>query len=145
MSATRILSMVILFLMAVPASAQDATGSIRGTVLDASNSRIAQASIVIVNTATAARYTRHHRRRGKVRPRTAPPGDYSARVVAQGMSPQVTPQLRVDIGAATNLEFHLAIAGAHENITVSAAPPWSKPNPQPYPRSSTSAPSKTCP
>jgi hypothetical protein len=57
MSATRILPIVILFLMAVPGSAQDATGSIRGTVLDSSNSRIAQASIVIVNTATAARFT----------------------------------------------------------------------------------------
>jgi hypothetical protein len=38
------------------------------------------------------------------------------------MSSQITPQLHVDIGAAATLEFHLTIAGAHENITVSAAP-----------------------
>lgn len=122
MSATRILSIVILFLMAVPASAQDATGSIRGTVLDASYSRIAQASIVIVNTATAARFTATTDAEGRFAVDALPPGEYSARAVAQGMSPQVTPQLRVEIGAVTNLEFHLAIAGAHENITVSAAP-----------------------
>ncbi len=51
-----------------------------------------------------------------------PPGDYSARVVAQGMSPQVTPQLHVDVGGAAELEFRLTVAGAHENVTVSAAP-----------------------
>ena len=122
MSATRILPVVILFLMAVPASAQDATGSIRGTVLDSSNSRIARASIVIVNIATAARFTATSDTEGTFALDLLPPGDYSARVVAQGMSPEVTPQLHVDIGATANLEFHLTIAGTHENITVSAAP-----------------------
>jgi len=38
------------------------------------------------------------------------------------MSPQVTPQLHVDVGAATNLEFHLTVAGTHENVSVSGAP-----------------------
>jgi hypothetical protein len=38
------------------------------------------------------------------------------------MSPQVTPQLHVDVGAAAELEFRLTIAGAQENVTVSAAP-----------------------
>ena len=38
------------------------------------------------------------------------------------MSPQVTPQLHVDVGAVAVLEFHLTIAGAHENVTVSGAP-----------------------
>ena len=50
------------------------------------------------------------------------PGDYSGRVTAQGMSPQVTPQLHVDVGAAAVLEFRLTIAGVHENVTVSGAP-----------------------
>jgi hypothetical protein len=122
MSATRILPVVILFLMAVPASAQDATGSIRGTVSDSSGSRIGQASIVVVNIATAARYTATSDAEGSFAIDALLPGDYSARAVAQGMSPQVTPQLHVDIGATTNLEFHLTIAGTHENITVSAAP-----------------------
>ncbi|HEY3619926.1 MAG TPA: TonB-dependent receptor, partial [Candidatus Sulfotelmatobacter sp.] len=48
--------------------------------------------------------------------------DYSARVVAEGMSPEITPQLHVDIGGSANLEYRLAIAGAQENVTVSAAP-----------------------
>jgi Carboxypeptidase regulatory-like domain len=122
MFSTRILPLVVLFLIAAPASAQDATGSIRGTVLDSSGSRIAQASIVVVNTATAVRFTATTDAEGAFALDLLPPGDYSARVAAEGMSPQVTPQLHVDIGAAATLEFHLTIAGAHENITVSAAP-----------------------
>ena len=38
------------------------------------------------------------------------------------MSPQVTPQLHVDVGATAELKFVLTIAGAHENVTVSGAP-----------------------
>src|ERR1039458_5781111 len=60
MSSTRIVSLpaLILFLIAMPASlaAQDsATGSIRGTVSDSTSSRIALASIAIVNIATGTR------------------------------------------------------------------------------------------
>jgi hypothetical protein len=87
-------------MFAMPASPQDATGSLRGTVLDASNSRIPQASITIVNTATAARYNAVSDALGNFALDLHPPGDYSARVVAEGMSPQITPQLHVDIGAA---------------------------------------------
>ncbi|MFZ0814549.1 MAG: carboxypeptidase-like regulatory domain-containing protein, partial [Candidatus Sulfotelmatobacter sp.] len=46
-----------LFLTA-PAGAQDAaTGAIHGTVLDPAGAHIAQASIVVVNSATGARYS----------------------------------------------------------------------------------------
>ena len=108
--------------MAASLAAQDATGAIRGAVLDSTGSRIAQASIVVVNTATGTRYTATSDAGGDFAFELLPPGDYSARVVAEGMSPQVTPQLHVDVGAAANLEFRLTIAGAHENVTVSAAP-----------------------
>jgi len=51
-----------------------------------------------------------------------PPGDYSARATAQGMAPQVTPQLHVDVGGATEIEFRLTLAGPQENVTVSSSP-----------------------
>jgi hypothetical protein len=107
-----------------PASlaAQDATGAIRGAVLDSTGSRIAQASIVVVNTATAARYSATTDAEGNFALDLLPPGDYSARVAAQGMSPQVSPQLHIDVGAVATVEFHLTIAGAQESVTVSAAP-----------------------
>jgi Carboxypeptidase regulatory-like domain/TonB dependent receptor len=125
MSSTRIFFVVALTLFLIPArsAAQDsATGSIRGTVLDSTGGRIGQASIIVVNTATGTRYAATSDAEGSFAFDLLPPGDYSARVAAQGMSPQVTPQLHVDVGAASALEFHLTIAGAQENITVSGAP-----------------------
>jgi carboxypeptidase family protein/TonB-dependent receptor-like protein len=103
--------------------AQDAaTGAIHGTVVDPAGARIAQASIVAVNAATGVRYSVTSDAEGRFVLELLPPGDYSARATAQGMSPQVTPQLHVDVGAAVELEFHLTVAGAQENVTVSGAP-----------------------
>ncbi len=115
--------LIICILYSLSAFAQDAaTGAIHGTVLDPAGSRIAQASIVAVNSDTGARYSATSDAEGRFSLDLLPPGDYSARAVAQGMSPQVTPPLHVDIGAAAELEFRLTIAGAQEKITVSEAP-----------------------
>src|SRR6202158_4256043 len=103
MSSTRIsLPALIFFLIAMPASlaAQDATGCIRGTVFDATGSRISQASIAILNIATGLRSTATSDAEGGFAFELLPPGDYSARVVAEGMSPQITPQLHVDVGGS---------------------------------------------
>jgi hypothetical protein len=91
-------------------------------VFDSTGGRIAQASIVIVSVATGLRFTATSDAEGNFALQLLQPGDHSARVVAQGMSPQVTPQLHVDVGAATELSFHLTIASAHENVTVSGTP-----------------------
>jgi hypothetical protein len=105
------------------ANAQDAaTGALHGTVVDASGSRIARASIVVVSTATGVRYTATSDAEGRFGIDLLPAGDYSARVTAEGMSPQVTPQLHLDVGGVAQMEFRLTVAGAHENVTVSAAP-----------------------
>jgi hypothetical protein len=111
-------------LLLVPlARAQDsATGAIRGTVVDPHGLRIAKAEIVAVNTATGRRYSVATDSEGRFALDLLPPGDYSARAVAQGMSPQITPQLHIEVGAAAEIEFRLAIAGAQENITVSGDP-----------------------
>ena len=103
--------------------AQDgATGAIQGTVLDPSGSRITQASIVAVNLATGVRYATTSDAEGRFSIDLLPPGDYSARVTAKDMSPEITPQLHVSVGAGAELEFHLAIAGPQEKVTVSGAP-----------------------
>ena len=116
---------LILFFAMLPAglSAQDsATGAIRGIVLDSTGARIPQASIVVVNTASGVRYSATSDAQGGFALDLLPPGDYSARAVAPGMSPQVTPQLHVDVGGVAALEFRLSVAGVHENVTVSGAP-----------------------
>jgi hypothetical protein len=111
------------FLFLAPLAAQDAaTGAIHGTVLDPNGGRVAQASIVAVNSATGARYSATSDAEGRFALELLPPGNYSARAVADKMSPQETPPLHVDVGGAAELEFHLTIAALQENVTVSGAP-----------------------
>jgi hypothetical protein len=110
------------FLLA--ASAQDATGgAIRGMVDDPHGLRIAGATVAIVNIDTGMRRFATSDAEGRFVFVLLAPGDYSARSEAPGMSPQITPQIHVDVGGVTELNFHLAVAGAQENITVSGAPP----------------------
>lgn len=103
-------------------SQDSATGSMAGTVFDPSGGRVLGASVAIVNTAMATRYSTITDAEGRFALNLLPPGDYSARVEAQGMSPEITPQLHIDVGGAAELEFHLKLAGAQETVTVSAAP-----------------------
>lgn len=112
----------VLFCIPALVTGQDsATGSIRGTVFDPTGARIPQALVVVVNSGTAARHTATTDAEGHFA-LELPPGDYSARVEAQGMSPQVTPQLHVDIGGTATLDFRLKIAGTQESLTVSETP-----------------------
>src|SRR5579872_304128 len=110
-------------------SQDSATGSIRGVVLDSDGARIPQASIVVVNTATSARYVATSDAEGRFVLELLPPGDYSGRADAEGMSPQVTPPLHVDVGGIAQLDFRLSVARMQESMTVSSAPNLVETNP----------------
>ncbi len=123
-TALRLLFFVFLFCN-FPTSllAQDgSTGAIRGTVADVLGGRIPGASIALVNTATGFRYSTKSDGDGVFAFQLLPPGDYSARASSQGMSPQLTPTLHVDLGATTKIAFDLSVAGVKETVTVSAPP-----------------------
>ena len=126
MFSSRAASIPFLFfitLISLGLAAQDSsTGAIRGTVSDPSGGRIAQSLIVVVNTATSQRTTASTNAEGRFVLDLLLPGDYSLRVEAPGMSPQVTPQLHVDVGGTLQLDFRLTVAGAQESLTVSGDP-----------------------
>src|SRR5579884_1700737 len=96
------------------------TGAIHGIVLDPSGRRIPGASIALVNSSTGLSYSQMSDAIGGFNFELLPPGDYSARVTANKMSPQVSPFLHVTLGEVTEINFKLQIAGAAENVTVSA-------------------------
>ena len=122
-SALVFLSFVVVTFTARQALAQDSsTGSIRGTVLDPAGARISRANIVIVNSATGTRYSTFSDSEGRFAVELLQAGDYSARVEADAMSPEVTPQMHVDVGGTLELTFRLRVAGAQESLSVSAAP-----------------------
>ena len=75
-----------------------------------------------MNDATGAHYEQTSGHNGQFAFELLPPGDYSARVTAEGMSPQLSPGVHVAIGSASDISFKLAVAGTHESVTVSAEP-----------------------
>ncbi len=104
--------------------AQDAsTGALRGTVVDAQGAVITGADIVAIRVDTGIRYHGATDSEGRFKLDLLPPGEYSARAEAERMLPQNSPVVRVEVGAATELSFKLAVAGTRESLTVSDAPP----------------------
>jgi hypothetical protein len=102
---------------------QDAsTGALRGVVLDAQGAVITNADIVAIRVETGIRYHSATDSAGRFAVDLLPPGQYSARAEAEGMSPEISPAIRVEIGAAALLTFRLKVAGPKETITVSDAP-----------------------
>jgi hypothetical protein len=106
------------------ARAQDAsTGALRGSVEDAQGAVVTNADIVAICVETGVRYHAATDVTGRFVVDLLPPGNYSARAEAEGMSPQISPVIRVEVGAAARLTFKLTVGGPKETVTVSAAPP----------------------
>src|SRR6266566_2033332 len=116
--------LLFLSLLVTTGYAQDAsTGAIRGVVSDSSSSRIPNASVAFVSNATGFRYIATTDSDGRFTLDLLPPGEYSGRIEAQGMSPQVAEHLHVEVGGSVTVEFKLIIAGVKETVTVSGEPP----------------------
>jgi Carboxypeptidase regulatory-like domain/TonB dependent receptor len=98
---------------------QDAsTGALRGVVLDSQGAVITDADIVAIRVSTGIRYHSATDSAGRFVMDLLPPGNYSARAEAAGMSPQISPLIPVEVGAASELTFKLKVAGPKESITV---------------------------
>ena len=90
----------VLVMAAGLAWAQDAsTGALRGAVVDAAGAAVTNADIVAISVETGMRYHTGTDVAGRFVVDMLPPGNYSARAEAEGMSPQVSPVIRVDVGA----------------------------------------------
>ncbi len=114
---------IVIITISCGAWGQDASaGALRGMVVDAQGARITNADIVAIRVETGTRYHSATDSAGRFVVDLLPPGQYSARAEAEGMSPEISPVMRVEIGAAAVLTFKLKVAGPKESITVSDAP-----------------------
>ncbi len=96
-------SFLAILILVLPGLGQaGSTGDIRGTVADPSNSRIAGGIVALVNDATGFRYEQTTDSQGQFDFELLPPGAYTARVTAEGMSPQLSQNLRVTVGGAND-------------------------------------------
>jgi len=118
------LMLVFVLSLKTDSRAQDAsTGAIRGCVVDPDGKRIVGASVTLVNTSNGMVASRTTNEDGRFGFELLTPGEYSARAETDGMSPQVAPQIHVEVGGAIDLELRLGLAGNKETVTVSGAPP----------------------
>ena len=109
--------------LSVTTRAQDAsTGALRGSVQDVQGAMVTNADIVAICVETGVRYHTATGVDGHFVMDLLPPGNYSARAEAEGMSPQISPTIHVEVGAAIQLAFKLSVAGPKETVTVSAEP-----------------------
>jgi hypothetical protein len=100
------LFMFQLILIASGAWGQDAsTGALRGVVLDALGAVITDADIVAIRVETGIRYHSATDSAGRFVLDLLPAGQYSARAEAEGMSPEISPMIRVEIGSSAQLTF----------------------------------------
>ena len=121
---------LLMILGLATAWAQDAsTGALRGSVVDAAGAVVTNADIVAICVETGVRYHTATDVSGRFVVDLLPPGNYSLRAEAEGMSPQVSPVIVVEVGAAQQLTFKLSVAGPRETVTVSGAPTGVETNP----------------
>src|SRR5947208_13426739 len=114
---------MILQLVATALAHHASTGAILGSVFVSTGLRIHSASVALVNTATGIRYGVITDSEGRFAFDLLPPGEYSARAEAAGVSPQIATNLRVEVGGVSELEFRVAVAGTKEVVTATAEQP----------------------
>jgi carboxypeptidase family protein len=104
------------------ALAQNATGSITGTVTDPNNEAIANATITVTNKATGAVRKLTTKGEGNYTVENLVPGEYEVRVESQGFVTQVRVML-VQVGASTTGNFSMTVGATNQTMEVSGGAP----------------------
>jgi hypothetical protein len=114
----------LLFLCYPLALGQDSsTGAIRGVVEDTSGARVPGADITVRSENTGLERRTISDSSGNFAAQFLPPGVYVVIVEAEAMQGQRRPDVRVELGAATEVLFQLRVAEKKETITVTGDTP----------------------
>ncbi len=114
---------VIMALAAAAALAQIDTGSIVGTVRDASNAPIPKATVTLTNKATNQAFTTTTNGVGEYEFNALHPGDYSVKAVASGFSAQVFNEVHVDVQSRPSIDFTLQVGSVSTTLEVQSLAP----------------------
>ncbi|MFZ0589861.1 MAG: TonB-dependent receptor [Bryobacteraceae bacterium] len=105
------------------ALAQIDTGSIVGTVRDATGAVVPNASVTATNTATNITFPTTTNGAGEYQFNALHPGDYNVKATASGFSAQVFPNVHVDVQSRPLVDFTLQPGNVNQTVEVQSASP----------------------
>ena len=115
-----VLFLFVLFAGLSPLAAQETTGSIGGTVLDASGAAVPNAKIEITGGAVPQALTGTTDLAGNYAFGQVPPGTYDVTATAQGFSVTKKTAVVVVLGRNSRVDFKLEIGQIAQSVTISA-------------------------
>jgi hypothetical protein len=116
------LSLVVFALVSL-LSAQSGSGTLTGTVKDATGAAIPGVSLKIVNEESGSKFALISNESGIYRQGTLLPGSYRLEAEAQGFDQLVQRNITIQVSQVTNLDITLTIGQQNQIVTVSEAPP----------------------
>lgn len=127
MTHARLVALLLVLLAAPfaasPAVAQDARGTITGTVLDSSNAVVPGATVTVTNVAMGTDVSATTNENGFFQASFLLPGAYRVTVELAGFKKLVREGIELRVGDRLQLELVLDVGGTVEEVTVSAAAP----------------------
>ena len=118
------IAFLALMMIAGSAIAQNAgTGAIEGTILDATDAVVPNATVTATNVDTGVVATRPSTSAGFYSIGSLLPGNYTVTVTAKGFQTFKQENLVIDSSHVSGLNVHLTTGSTTETITVSAKPP----------------------
>ncbi len=103
---------------ALPMLAQFDTGTITGTVTDASGAVVSRAAITVTNTGTGIQKSFVTDQNGSFVASSLPFGNYVVRVGASGFAETKSAPIVLNVGATVNLNLAVSVAGSQESVQV---------------------------
>jgi carboxypeptidase family protein len=100
--------------------AQASTGTLKGTVVDASGALVAGAGIEIVNDATRDKRTTTSADDGTFTVTNLPVGVYTVTATASGFSPATNKAVKISVSFTTEITLSLPVAGTSANVTITS-------------------------
>src|SRR5262245_7846213 len=113
---------LLLLVCATVTLAQNATGSITGTVTDPNNEVIANATVTVTNKATGTARKGATRGAGTYSVENLFPGLYDVKVEGQGFVTQLQ-TLPVEVGNTTTCDFSMTVGRTNQSVDVTGASP----------------------
>lgn len=117
----QVLFCLTLFLSATTISFGQATGDLKGTVIDPNGAAVAGATVEAVNDKTAEKRTTTSSDSGTFSITNLPVGSYTVTANATGFAPSTTKEVKISVAFTTELPIALPVAGAQGTVTVTTA------------------------